>query len=491
MSTLRNRFPQSGIFFIPPDLRTNGSLTLSGAYPELVLWSDNPIAVTSGSTITGVLNDLTKVSLIGCSVRSDGHVGKGDQIRHKYLLSPQCVGFGSQYISHDENVVHEISFTLEHAVALFHDTDAYGTIFNNSEAVGMVAKIDNPDSNYQVRDWNWVSYYTGKRTVFASDTAIGRVSASHCPVFTLGKAHDHGLKKNTELSITFDDPLYVMEAVYRMGRVLQFFDLVIGYSQNTSNVSVHTGFDDPSQTVELYAADRTTVHSTAEEDEPNLRTNALIHPVEASKEFSNVLSAWLEKEKDAEWGTARMRIAHNWGKRNYDYNRLIAAANVFDLLPNNIYGSNPPLSSDLAAAIEESREIFQKLPKSEERSGVLAYFGRVRSRTLKKKICFRAKPICKSIKHLLPELETAIIEAVNLRNHYVHGARSCIKSNQRVSLLPFLTNSLEFVFFTSDLIEAGWNIVEWCNKSKPIGHPIYNYLVYYKQDLRKLKSALE
>ena len=249
MSNLTDRSPKFGIFSVSPDLKANGSLTLAGRETALYLWSESPLEIPAGGTITGILDDLTKVSLLGCNITSEGHIGKGDQIRHKCFLSPRCIVLGSRYISHEENVVHEISFALEHAVSLFHDTDAYGTIFNNAEAVGMVAKIDNPESSTLAGDWSWISYYTGKKTVFTSDTEIGQVVASHSPVFTLGNAYDHGLVKGTELCIKFDQPLSVMEALFRMGRVLQFFSLVMGYSQDVSTISVHTGFDDPSETL--------------------------------------------------------------------------------------------------------------------------------------------------------------------------------------------------------------------------------------------------
>ena len=244
---------QYGIFSVSPDQRANGSLTLAGRESQLLLWSGSPLEIPTDATITGVLDNLTKVSLIGCNIRSEGHVAKGDQIRHKYLVSPQCVLFGSRHISDNEDVVREISFMLEHAVALFHDSDAYGTIFNNSAATAMVAKINNPESSIEVKDSSWVSYYTGKKTVFTSDTVLGRVSANHTPVFTMGNDHDHGLEKATELSIKFAEPLPVIESLHRMGRVLQFVDLVVGYAQNVSSISVHTGFDDPSHSFELYA----------------------------------------------------------------------------------------------------------------------------------------------------------------------------------------------------------------------------------------------
>ena len=491
MTDITEDSPRHGTFTVPPNQQANGSLTLAGRETQLQLWSDSPLNISTSSTITGVLDNLTRVSLIGCNVRSEGHVGKGAQVRHNYLVSPQCVLFGSRHISGNECVVHEISFVLDHAVALFHDPAAYGTIFNNSEATAMVTKFYNPDTAIDIEERNWISYYTGKISVFTSDTVIGRVSANHTPVFTIGNDHNHGLEKVTELSIKFDEPLPVIESLHGMGRVLQFFDLVVGHAQNVSSIEVHTGYDDPSHSFELYAIGYAGWRSTGEKHESGniLRTTVLIHPVDDPTQFSNVLKSWLDR--DVGWRTARIRLAHDWGKRFYHYNRIIAAANVFDLLPSEVYGNKPSLAPDLSGALDASKQVFRGLPPSNERNDILLYLGGFSGWRLKQKVAFRAKNICDSIDQLLPEFETVMYEAVNLRNHYVHGGRSRIRSDQRLLLLQFLTKTLEFIFFASDLIDAGWNIADWCSKGRPIGHPFHNYLVHYKEDLKALKDALE
>ena len=491
MTDITKRSTRNGTFSVPSNQQANGSLTLAGRESQLQLWSDTPLSISPNTTITGVLDDLTKVSLIGCNVRTQDDVRKGVQRRFKYHVSPQCVLFGSRHISDSDGVVWEISFVLEHGVALFHDANAYGTLFNNAAATEMVAKIDNPESSFEVRDRNWISYYTGKSSVFTTDTVIGRVSANHTPVLTIGNDQNHGLEKGTELSIKFDEPLSVTESLKRMARVLQFFDLILGRFQNVSTIGVHTGFDDPSHSFELYATAYARQQSTSEESESgsSLRSKVLIHPVNDSIEFGNVLRDWLDR--DGEWRTARNRLSDDWGKRLYDYNRIIAAANVFDLLPNSVYGNKPSLNSELSGAVDASRKIFRSLPRSEERDDILGYFGRIGGWNLKPKIRFRAENICNSIGHILPDLKTAINEAVNLRNHYVHGSPSRIRADERLYQLAFLTDTLEFIFFASDLIDAGWNIADWCNKPKPVGHPFHNYLVNYQVGLERLKRACE
>ena len=402
MTNITEGSPRYGTFSLPSNRQVNGSLTLAGRETQLQLWTDTPLNMFPNITITGGLDDLTKVSLIECNAEPVGHVIKGGQIRLKYRVSPQCVLFGNRHISDNESAVHEISFVLEHAVALFQDPDAYGTLFDNAAATEMVVKIDNPESSFDVGDRNWISYYTGKKSVFTTDTVIGRVSANHTPVFTMD--HDHGLGKVTELRIEFDEPVTVTESLLRMGRVLQFFDLILGHLQDVSTICVHTGFDDPSHSFELYAIAYARRQSADEESEigSSLRSKVLIHPVDNSTEFGNVLRAWLDR--DDEWHTARTRLAHDWGKRMYDRNRIIAAANVFDLLPNSVYGNKPSLTSELSGAVDASRKIFRSLPQSEERDDILGYLGNIGGWRLKRKIAARANTIFDSIGQSLPEL---------------------------------------------------------------------------------------
>ena len=122
---------------------------------------------------------------------------------------------------------------------------------------------------------------------------------------------------------------------------------------------------------------------------------------------------------------------------------------------------------------------------------MLGYLGRIGGWRLRKKIEHRAKIITNIIGNLFPEMEVVIKEAVILRHFYVHGAPSRLDSDQKVELLSFLSNSLEFIFFASDLVDAGWDIWEWYRKPKLLGHPFHNYLACYQENLRKLKTALE
>ncbi|MDE0445312.1 MAG: hypothetical protein OXH96_01490 [Spirochaetaceae bacterium] len=476
------------MFALSSGQEVNGTLTLTRRDIVLYVWSEVPLDVVPGSTITGVLDDLTHASLLQCSVRSEGHSGRDHKVRYTYHLSPLYLLIGSRYFSDRDEELQHASFIVAHSVELFDDPDAYGTIFHDPEAVRRAAQGDIATRTIKVNDWNWVSYYTGKTNVFRADTSIGEISANHSPTFTMGHASSLGLTKRVYFNIKFDVPVSVVEALFRIDRVLQFIDLIVGYSENVEEMHVYAGSDCESREADVHSLNYSRRRQVSTQRRPSKFT-ALIHPVDQAEEFSNALSNWIER--DLEWRTARMRLSRDWGTLNYTYSRMITAANAFDLLPGEIYGDATPLSQKERDAVERAKMIFRALPPSEDRDIMLGQLGRFGNWPLKRKIRHRARIITDIIDRTVPDLSAVIDQAVNLRNFHVHGSGLRLDDDDRRLFLRFFTDALEFVFFVSDLIEAGWDIVRWCGKGSPRGHPFHNFLVFYRDDLARLKRAIE
>lgn len=465
---------QSGRFLISPDLEVNGTLTLAGRNTSLRLWSKENFDVSSITTINGRLDDLRRVSLIGCQVVSRQSRWRYNRFTCSNVVSPQCIVFGDHHFSAEDEVVLQIHANLDQAVEIFEDPDAYGTVFNHSGIVERIVTMQESDRTISVDDWNWVAYYTGKKNVFSSDTAIARVSASHRPNFKMGDPAGFGLIKKIDLSLEFQTPLTVMESLHRVDRTLQFFDLVVGRSLVVSEIQIVTEMDDTSDPSHVYATAYVDDYRSPDAREPGINT-ILINPVQEPSDFSKILESWAAK--DNRWGTARGRLRRVWTGRSYSVDRLVAAANLFDLLPSDTYGSKPALSEDLDTAKQQARKLFRVLPESPERNYVLGCLGRIGDWTLKSKIRHRAESIVNTIGALVPNIDDVIREAVSLRNDYVHGPSPGY--DQRNRQLVFLTDSLEFIFLASDLVDAGWDIEKWCKKPKTGGHPFGDYLTSY------------
>ena len=57
--------------------------------------------------------------------------------------------------------------------------------------------------------------------------------------------------------------------------------------------------------------------------------------------------------------------------------------------------------------------------------------------------------------------------------------------------VAFFTQTLEFVFAASDLIDAGWSFMGWFKKGTTGSHPFGNYCSYYADKLRALKTLVD
>ena len=54
----------------------------------------------------------------------------------------------------------------------------------------------------------------------------------------------------------------------------------------------------------------------------------------------------------------------------------------------------------------------------------------------------------------------------------------------------FFTDTLEFIFAASDLIEAGWDIEKWISRGTTMSHPFGRYRVNYEANLNHLKEEI-
>jgi hypothetical protein len=130
--------------------------------------------------------------------------------------------------------------------------------------------------------------------------------------------------------------------------------------------------------------------------------------------------------------------------------------------------------------------MFDILP-SPKRFKAARKVGRSGKNKLMQKIQHRiTDPIGKQF----PELTTVTDEAVRCRDYYVHGGKPRFDYNESFYAVTFFIDTLEFVFATSDLIEAGWDVKTWCNTPTTMSHPFARFRINYTKQLEELKAIL-
>jgi hypothetical protein len=163
---------------------------------------------------------------------------------------------------------------------------------------------------------------------------------------------------------------------------------------------------------------------------------------------------------------------------------------MFDILPAPAVPDNVSLSPEITQARAQSRAMFKLLPPGPERDSILSALGRLRKPALKHKVRYRAQKLVEIGDEWFPDLYTVTDEAVNCRNYYVHGTTSSFDYDRNFDLVTFFTDTLEFVFAVSDLIEAGWDFRAWVTHGTTMSHPFASYRVNYRLRLGRLRETL-
>lgn len=482
--------------FTVDGVEIGGELTFAGSDTRLLVHHHEFFRPDNieGRCVHGVLRDLTRVSLFGCLAPSiparswSQHLGEFESAN----IQPHFVLHGRRHLSPGDKLVRSISFVLKDAAAIFPDFMTFSTALNVKpgqlrDLLGETQKVIKRRILLGKRPE--VMYFTGRFEIFKAKTVLGTISAEHHPSFSMGGPNGVHINNTIGLEISFPKLLIFDEALRALLDVLPFFEIIAGRRQEVESVSVR-----------LKAKERLLSFLSVYWCSPPQRKGSrkgepqsIDLPIDATrtpKAFATVLANWLERHEA--WKVARSRFSASFSKENnFDTDRLIGAANMFDLLPSTAVPKNVPLSKELKEARDASRALFKVLPETVERESVLGALGRVGHATLKRKVRHRAGPVVEVLGTRLPHLLEVLDLAVDARNHFVHGTETKIDYvDHFFDTVVFLSLALEFTFAVSDLLEAGWDIQQWLKQGTTMSHPLAQFLYNYGTYLQGLRDVL-
>lgn len=489
----REGMPQSGAFTLGKLEGIYGSLTLDRRKSTLELRDKRYFHsgyYSDGYTyVHGTMHDLTKVSLHKCVMLEGlGRTTRGDESFHHAKLAPSFALFGDEHLGPaDKNVV-EVSFFVGDASLLFYDFGAFGMVLDPNKYIDVIAgantAYDPQFERHATGSQPEIMYFTGKREICTSETVLGRVTATH----NLRKFFPNvsGLKIENAVcvTITFPEPRTFDQSIAAVTTLLRFLELCIGRPQTIDRLYVFLPEQDGvPKVLDVYW----TFRPWRDVDDTEVdAAGVLLDPIHGTPEYSAVLAGWLRR--DADWQDARFRFSTGFNRqRTYSIDRLVGAANVFDILPTTAVPADVPLPPKLEAARDQAQARFKELDVTYERDQILGALGRLGKPSLKHKIRHRAQMITKQLPDgHIPGLVTVCDAAVDCRNHYVHGTVSKIDYSKHFELMVFLTCTLEFVFGASDLVESGWDFKRWYDGARSTSHPFSEYLHSYPRSLQAL-----
>ena len=487
---MNEKLSKTGIFFVTPDRKMHGTLTLDGESSVLDLSEINrsdikPDPFGEQQTIEGILDNQQWVSLIGCTYYGWSAFGGFEGLAHHHRFFPHFAIVGGPRFNGE---ISRTSFVIDDAKSLFDDRKTFGDLALDAERLREVLR----EGGASVADdaFPFVSYWTGNLKILSVDTSIGRVCVRHVPTMTLGGGSSPPTMTN-KVTVCLDvpNPVSVWELQNVLEQLLRFFGIIVGRPQNLLELEIQQEYDGHLQSSSVYLNMFRDPPEYYEYRKPH-SIDILIDAAGEADGFGRLMSTWLDYDKTR--NLARARFLAGWRKqRDYDADRMVGAANMFDLLPEDAVPKTSSLSDDLSSAIAKSRCLLKVIPQSEKRDSILGYLGYIAKRpSLKDKIKYRAATfVTVAIDRAVPEIDLAIDAAVELRNLYVHGNRPDEKRGRLAASIVFLTDTLEFIFGVSELVESGWELGTWYHQAFS-HHPFAQYLRGYPEDLAELKRRL-
>lgn len=436
-----------------------------------------PVVLPDGTMLTFVDNVLTSLT----TRRTD------EGLPHAAHFLPHYVIVGRQQID-DTVLLSDFQFRCDDAPNIFYDFDAFSIALDSDSHAQAIFAAQESRINRKIKsgDHPVLAYFTGKSEIFSIDTVLGQMSASHSPTYSMGGPRGVSIDNRIFLRIVPPAPVGFHKAIELMMPVLRFFLIVAGRRQEILDFYIRPREVTNVPPLEVYWC-REPVPRPLDSDSPSpgdIPVNGGINP----DLFARVLAGWLYND-DAR-RDARLRFSQVFARGNrYDEDRIVGAANMFDLLPPGAAPQTDQIAGPLKKARDSARHLFKALPESAERSSLLQALGRLGQPSLKQKVRHRAQILLAASSGRFPDLDVVLDEAVNCRNHFVHGGTTDpgLADSFR-NQVPFFVDSLEFVFATSEFLEVGWKFDEWVGRGTSMTHPWGAYCVSYGDRLAILKN---
>ena len=484
-----------GTFTIGKGRSVLGEPTVGGADTALYLHDDEffDLADDAADCLHGVLHDRTMVTVLGSSVRSElGSASRYDQRFHFAELSPAYVVTGSRHLSATVPEVAKVIFHIGDAEDLFYDFDAMGHVIDPRPLIKAVvaaneSRIGRTIPTGPAAD---IAYFAGRTELVDVATAVGRVRIHNQPIPSHPLAtREVGMRNRTLVELSFDKPRLLEDALDAVLSLLRFLELMAGRPQEIDDIWIEAAGERRAPPLDLYWTYRPRRRKAWEERSPH-PAEILIRIVDEPDRFAAVLTSWLAT--DAARKDARVRFSNGFAQqRSFPIDRMVGAANMFDILPDDAFSLGGDLADDVLVAKATAKRIFRALPDSPERESILNALGRLGKATLRSKVRDRAALVSEALRVPLPELDLVTDEAVRCRNHYVHGSRGSFDYAQHGGVFTFLTGALEFLFAASDLVEAGWDIATWRERGGVLAHPFSRVMYEWDQQAALIRQLRE
>ncbi|XFF02411.1 hypothetical protein ACQ3JU_1165 (plasmid) [Bradyrhizobium guangxiense] len=472
-----------------------GALSLDGPNSKIDIFSDDFLHLKDDEMkcVRGVSKDGVSISAINCvPLIISGSASYHDKNKRYITLHPNYVVFGPGYLEPASRGITSISFTFSEANNLFYDWGTFGQIiWKHRLSFGQLREIlrgvrKRPKHRRRGGDLD-LCYRWDRGAILEVDCDVGTITVWNATRET--GPSPNGLKVDNRVRVTcrFKNPRNLDDTLRVRHQLMALFELAAQGRQNVEDITLqHEGMPDGAQFSFVASSEE------REHVDSLMPTDALLNGGLHEDEFSRVLVVWLNSASERSAGRRRFIDGFRRG-RSFNTDRLVGAANAFDLLPATDFvkqGAFPPDVETLLIGLERQVREAAKGSSSvnEHKERLLNNLGLVRGLNLRNKVLQRWTTVPKCIASRLPGMPDAIAHSVRARNFFVHGSPVNMSTEDLFTLAPFFTDTLEFVFGVSELLLCGWDAERWAKEGYSLSHYKW-YISNFQDNMKRVTAA--
>lgn len=301
----------------------SGVLSDTNKY-EFNCWSSEFFFVESRSNIYGRTQDNRTLSLLNC-LSNESQCFSAESVTYSNTIQPHIALTGKSRVDPDNDKFCSISLVVGNSHALLSGFTSFGYI--NLPDDGLINQLNAQEHapSFSAEHNPILAYFNGNFDIFSQDTELGVIAASNY-ISTGGGFNSDGvsIRNKVILKVNFHTRKTLSEALNIAHRVSLLLRFIAGENVFFKDISVSDGSDNDFQI--LY-----NTYSWGEVLDSTKSGNPLIDI--SSENFPQLLGSWFSHvDRDI----VRYSFYDGFLKgRSYSSDRLINAANMFDIFPSS------------------------------------------------------------------------------------------------------------------------------------------------------------
>lgn len=493
--------------FLTKDREFTGILRISGGESVLKLIGKAFWKKPDGEYIDihGILIDGQKASLLNCIPTGNSRYRFDENSQFESSYFPNYVVVGEEYIRSSEPVIRSIRYHFGNINHLLTGYKTFQSLHPSPNEVRQILETNHKKNEKIAEDFGWekqafepeisenphLLYFSGLWEIISFGFDLGTISLKNRTTHNLGSSKGIGISNEVTVDIDFTEPKTLESALFSLRKLHGLLELSLGHRQRYDWIELDLIYESKKTTQELPQRARlywSLCNSRVKDDSIIEHHDVLFSIDQQPEEFSKIAEGWMNSHESM--GDPRDRFATAFFS-SYDINRIVGAANMFDLLPDSHVPKKKEVDSQLKEAISQCRSIFKNLPESFARQSVLDAMGRIGKASLREKIYHQADKVMVATGNIFPNLYLPCQHAVVARNHYVHGSPRSFNYQLHFTEFAFIIDTLEFVFAAADLIDLGWDVKRWIEKGSTMHHSFDAYRLNYSFNIHRLQELVK